>query len=66
MFELVSRRSRDATRRAICHLRPGQRGQRYEPDKSSTVPGLWEIPLRDLATLVEQVALSPERRFSVM
>jgi hypothetical protein len=23
MFELVSSRSRDATRRAICHLRPG-------------------------------------------
>jgi hypothetical protein len=26
MFELVSSRSRDPTRRAVCHLRPGQRG----------------------------------------
>jgi hypothetical protein len=26
MFELVSSRSREATRRAVCHLRPGQRG----------------------------------------
>ena len=66
MFELVSTRSRDATRRAVCHLRPRQRGRWYEPDKSPTVPGPWEIPLRGLATLVEQVALSPERRFSVM
>jgi hypothetical protein len=39
MFELVPSRSRDATRRVVCHLRPRQRGRWYEPDKSPTVAG---------------------------
>jgi hypothetical protein len=56
MFELVSSRSRDATRRAL----PPETGPTRPVVRTrqiATLPGPWEIPLRDLATLVEQVAL---------